>query len=254
MARKAIQGATRKAARPVLAAGALQRIGIWLRRLMASTMVLLVVALLLVAVRHLQQMPIERIAVSGGLQQVSRQQIQGMVTATLAGGFLSADLDAIRLPLEQLPWVHRVVVKRHWPNQLEIVVTEQLPIARWGEQAFVNHEGDVFAPEKVPQLPELPLLSGPQGSQLALMRLYMFMHEQLQPLHLAVTELEMNRRGGLRARLSDDTELVFGSDRIEDKLLRYVSFYQAQLEHRTGAVARVDLRYENGFAVAWRNG
>lgn len=254
MARRAIQGATRKAGKPVLAGAVLQAVVIWLRRLLASTMVLCVLAVALLAFRHLQQMPIERIAVSGGLQQVSRQQIQDMVTSTLAGGFLNADLDAIRLPLEQLPWVHRVVVKRHWPNQLEIVVTEQLPIARWGEQAFVNHEGDVFAPEKVPQLPELPLLSGPQGSQLALMRLYMFMHEELQPLHLEVTELVMNSRGGLRARLSDDTELVFGSDRVEDKLLRYVSFHQAQLEHRTGAVARVDLRYESGFAVTWRNG
>ena len=254
MAKRATQGATRKATRTVLPVGAMHTATTWLRRLVATCLGLLMIAAVMAGARHLQQMPIERVAVSGGLQQVSREQIQQMVTATLAGGFLGADLDAIRLPLEQLPWVHQVVVKRHWPNQIEIVVTEQLPIARWGDEAFVNHEGEVFAPEKVPQLPELPLLSGPEGSQLALMRLYMFMHGQLQPLRLEVRELVMNRRGGLSAQLSDDTTLVFGSDHIEDKLLRYVSFYQSQLAQDGGVISRVDLRYESGFAVAWRNG
>jgi cell division protein FtsQ len=254
VAKQSAKGATRKATRSVLATGTGQRIGVWLRRLLASCLVLLLLVVVAGSARHLQQMPIERVAVSGSLQQVTPEQIQAMVTASLQGGFLGADLDSIRVPLEQLPWVHRVVVKRHWPNQLEIIVTEQLPIARWGDRAFVNHEGEVFAPASVPQLPELPLLFGPAGSQFTLMRLYMFMHEELQSLHLQVSELSMNQRGGLRARLSDDSELLFGSDRLEAKLMRYLSFYRSQLAQSEGTVQRVDLRYESGLAVAWRNG
>ncbi|MCZ6830388.1 MAG: cell division protein FtsQ/DivIB [Gammaproteobacteria bacterium] len=243
-------GATSKANKPGVLAGA-ARTG---RALLGVLAGVAVIAALLLAARELSQLPIERIVVSGDLQRVSRSQLRSMVTESLQGGFLWADLQNVRAPLEQLPWVFRVVVKRRWPNSLEIEVTEQLPIARWGQDGFVNHEGEVFRPQVTETLDELPLLSGPAASQLLLMQHYMRMQEQLARVELQLLELSMNDRGGLRARLSNGTELVLGRGDMEEKIQRFLGVYHADLVSRATRVRSVDLRYEYGLAVAWTTG
>ena len=243
-------GATRRMETPALLAG-FARTG---RALVGVVGVVAVVSAVSLAVRELSRLPIERVAVSGDLRHVSRAQLQALVNESLEGGFLSADLDYVRQPLEQLPWIFRVVVKRRWPNSLEIHVTEQLPIARWGDDGYVNHEGKIFRPRVIENTTELPLLVGPPSSQLQLMQYYMFMQEQLAAVKLQLSELSMNERGGLRARLSNGSELVLGRGDTEEKLQRFLGVYHAELAARGKQVRRVDLRYKHGLAVAWNTG
>ena len=240
-------GATRKARKPPALAGA-ARTG---RALLGVLVVVVGVAAVLLAGRELSRLPIERIVVTGELQRVSRAQLEAMVNESLKGGFLWADLQYVREPLERLPWVFRVVVKRRWPNSLEIQVIEQLPIAHWGEDGFVNHEGEVFRPQVIEALEELPLLAGPEGSQLLLMQYYKYMREQLAAVDLQLNELSMNERGGLRARLSNGSKLVLGRGEMAEKIQRFVGVYRADLASREDKVRSVDLRYQTGLAVAW---
>ena len=75
----------------------------------------------------------ERVAITGDLAHVSRDALTERISGSLSGGFLWLDLAAIREPLEALPWVHRVVVRRQWPDSIEVRVIEQRAIAHWGE-------------------------------------------------------------------------------------------------------------------------
>jgi cell division protein FtsQ len=243
-------GATRKRNKPAALAG-VAHTGRVLLGLLGVSAVVTVFGLVAL---ELSRMPIERVVVSGDLQRVSRSQLETMVTESLQGGFLWADLQFVRQPLDQMPWIFRVVVKRRWPNSLEIQVTEQLPIARWGADGYVNHEGEVFRPAVIENMNELPLLAGPPASQLVLMQHYMYMQEQLAPVKLQVAELTMNDRGGLRARLSNGSELVLGRGDMEEKLQRFLGVFHADLESRQDQVRRVDLRYQYGLAVAWNGG
>ena len=243
-------GATRKSKKPVQLATA-ARLG---RSALGIAGFAVVVLLIGFCARELSRLPIERVLVTGDLHRVSRSQLEAMVNDSLQGGFLGVDLAYVRQPLEQLPWVFRVVVKRRWPSSLEIQVTEQLPIARWGNDAYVNHEGEVFRPEQVELMPELPLLSCPPNSQLLLMQNFMHMQQQLAAIKLQVAELNLDERGGLRARLSDGSELVFGRGDMEEKLARYLGVFHAELQTRQAQVRSVDLRYRHGLAVAWNTG
>ena len=100
-------------------------------------------------------------------------------------------------------------------------------------------------------IPGLPLLAGPAASQLLIMQQYIHMQKQLQQLKLQVAELTMNERGGLRARLTNGSELVFGRGDLEEKLQRFLGVYHADLAGRAAQVRSVDLRYSHGVAVAW---
>lgn len=243
-----VQGATRKQGSS-LPRAALRLRGV-ARKLLGASLALAVLTLLAAAGWRLQQLPVERVIVSGELRQVTREQLMEGVNASLQGGFLWVDLQAIRAAVEQLPWVYRVVVRRVWPSSIEVHVTEQLPIARWGKDGYLNHAGELFLSNAKSEL-DLPNLAGPAGSQAQLMQYYKMIQDPLQANGMSVATLSMNARGGLSAQLVDGSELIFGSGDIAGKLQRFQRVYETRLQGVAGQVRSVDLRYSHGAAVAW---
>jgi cell division protein FtsQ len=240
-------GATRKARKRRSFKG-VKRVG---RTLLGAGVALAMLALVGGAAWRLLELPVERVAVTGELKHVSRAHLISRVNDSLQGGFLWVDLQAIRQSLEQLPWVYRIVVKRHWPNSLEIQVFEQLPIARWGNDAYLNHVGEMFRPAQLSSLQELPWLAGPTGSEQQLMQYYTLVQDPLQTAGLRLSGLAMDARGGLRAQLEGGGELVFGRGEVAEKLQRFLRIYQSRLARRDGRMRSVDLRYSHGAAVVW---
>jgi cell division protein FtsQ len=240
-------GATRKTVKRRSRQG-LKRVG---RMLLGTGVALGMLALVGGAAWRLLELPVERVMVTGELRHVSREHLISRVNDSLQGGFLWVDLQAIRQSLEQLPWVYRVVVKRRWPNSLEIQVFEQLPIARWGDDAYLNHTGKMFRPAQLSSQQELPWLAGPAGSEPQLMQYYKLVQDRLQTAGLRVNALAMDARGGLRAQLDGGGELVFGRGEVAEKLQRFLHIYQSRLARLEGRIRKVDLRYSHGAAVVW---
>jgi cell division protein FtsQ len=248
--RKPVQGATRKSG--VVIAAPVRRASAWLNRLLILTGAAVVIAAAVQAYITLQSIPVQRISVTGELEYTQTAAVQEMVQPALAGGFLKADLQRIREQLEGLPWIYEAQVRRKWPNALEIHVVEQLPIARWGQDGFLNHEGEVFNSGKQVDEQFLPLLQGPAGAARSLMANYLRVLEMLAPLGLTVEQLSVDERGQVEAVLGGGTILVLGKDDFLDRMHRFVAIYREELAGRAADVESVDLRYESGLAVAFR--
>ncbi len=243
-------GATRKQKPRRNVAKGLRRLG---QFALASVFGLGGCALVFWAGWQLMSLPVERVIVTGEMREVSREQLAARVNDSLEGGFLMVDLRRIRDSLESLPWVYRVVIKRRWPNSLEIQVSEQLPIARWGNAGYLNHAGDLFVPEQAADsgTADLPRLSGPQDSQQEVMARYKIVQDGLRELGLRVMALTMDARGSLQAQLAGGEQLVLGRDNTAQRVERFGLLYQKELAPGQRQLARVDLRYSNGAAVAW---
>lgn len=201
----------------------------------------------------LQAIPVERVIITGNLQRTQVAALEDMVQPALVGGFLNADLDEVQRQLQALPWIYRATVRRRWPNALEVEVVEQLPIARWGEGGFLNHEGEVFESRRAQELgANLPRLEGPPGSARKLMVSYQQLGEWLQPLELDLAALHRDERGHLSAQLLNGVRLVLGERELRTRLERFTAVWRAELADDPGRVERVDLRYQQGLAVAFR--
>lgn len=248
-ARKAVHGATRKgkAAAPVERAPSL-----WLNRLLIAAAAALVIAAGSKAYIEVEKIPVQRISVTGQLEHTQAEAVQAMVQASLAGGFLSADLQKMREQLEGLPWIHAATVRRRWPNALEIHVVEQLPIARWGANSFLNHEGGVFSSGKSGDWAALPLLVGPEGTATALMAKYQRLLDILAPLDLKVQELSVDERGQVEVVVNQGIRLVLGNHDFRERMQRFVAIYVSELQHRMDEILRIDMRYPTGVAVAFK--
>ncbi|MGB5649284.1 MAG: FtsQ-type POTRA domain-containing protein, partial [Sedimenticolaceae bacterium] len=98
---------------------------------------------------HLTQpgrLPLRVIEVNGELSQLEHEQIQRTVVAAIDGGFFSCDMPRLRAAVLAMPWVEDVSIRRAWPDRLRMVVSEQVPLARWGDDALININGGVFRP------------------------------------------------------------------------------------------------------------
>jgi len=224
----------------------------WLNRLLILLGAGVVLAAALKAFVTVQSLPVQRISVTGTLQHTQAQAVQDLVQPCLAGGFLNADLQEIRRQLEGLPWIYEATVRRKWPSALEIHIVEELPIARWGQDGFLNHEGGVFHSEKSGDWQSLPLLMGPQGSAQSLMAKYQRLVELLAPLNLTVEQLAVDERGQIEAVLAGGMQLNLGGEDFLGRMHRFVVIYRSELAARRPEIERVDLRYESGIAVAFR--
>lgn len=201
--------------------------------------------------------PISQVSVQGELSYISQQAVQQRIAPYLTASFFTVDLAAMRSELEQMPWIARAEVRRIWPNQLTIQLEEQLPIARWGNEALLNNQGQAFTPRELANYESLPQLFGPQRAQQKVMQQYQLFSQMLRPLGFSVARLELRERGswflttGVNSA-GQSIELLLGRDHLLEKMRRFVSAYEKTLKPDIANIARIDLRYANGLAVGWR--
>jgi len=201
----------------------------------------------------LLQLPVARVGVSGELKYVSRERISERVAPFLDSGFIAVDLDAIQAAMQDLPWVSRVVVKRQWPDGLDIQVFEHQAIAHWQVDSYVNDNGEVFTPDIKVDIADLPSLSGPDSSQQEVMSHYRKMVRLLQDVGLELQSLAVDERGSWLCSLNGDRVLVFGRNDVLQRTKNFLEIYTNLSDTEKQKISRVDLRYTNGLSVAWRH-
>lgn len=225
--------------------------------LTALALLVFAVAALLALLRS-PLFPLREITVSGALGHTTRAEVEQATRGRVAGNFFAVDLGEVRAALEALPWVRRVQVQRIWPDRLDVRFEEHVPLARWGEAALVNQQGERFAARGAAA--GLPLFAGPQGSEAEVTRRYQRFSGILAPLGAGLERLVLTPRYAWQLRLADGLAIELGrdtpNDAVERRLARFVAVYGQTLAKMQRAPAsagapslHVDLRYPNGFAL-----
>lgn len=196
--------------------------------------------------------PIRQVVVQGPFERVSVLQIEAAVGDLRQVGFLGVRLDQVRARIVAIDWVDDAVVRRRWPAELEVVVTEQAPAARWGQSGLLNTRGELFVRDARHVPPELPQLSGPAGTELQVARRYLDARAALAAVGFSLRALELDARGSWRMELSNGLELRLGREDFEPRLRRFARVAAPLLTPQLAEVGYVDLRYSRGFAVGWR--
>jgi cell division protein FtsQ len=114
------------------------------RRLAASAVALGALGAALWGAALLLDRPIRQVVVQGPFERVSVLQIEAAVGDLRETGFVSVQLDELRARLAAIDWVEDAIVRRRWPAEVEIIVVEQVPAARWGETGLLNTRGELF--------------------------------------------------------------------------------------------------------------
>jgi len=214
--------------------------------------VLLLLAGLLAGGWYLAQpttLPIRQVGIEGEFRQLSRSELQQLISGQLRGGFFSMDVTALRNAVTANPWVRDVQVQRVWPDTLKVMVREQTAVAQWHDRGLVNTSGEYFEPDMTSAPAGLPVLVGPPDSQMLLTERLLRLQEALAPIGLEVEGLTLSDRRAWTFTTTGGLEVVLGREEFPSRLQRFVELVPASLGERFDAARYVDMRYTNGFAV-----
>ena len=209
------------------------------------------IGLLGAAAMSLARVPILKVETHGTFQHVSEDAVKARIQHYTAWGWLRLPVDRMRAELEQINWVAKAEVRRLWPLKLSVEITERRPVARLGENALLDDTGRKFDPDG-PINRTLPLLRGPAGSEARLLERYREFSSRLGTRSLALERLSLDPRGAWSLVLRDGPELRLGAESLDLRLERALLALDRLAGGDGAEIDYVDLRYPNGFAVAFR--
>ncbi len=201
---------------------------------------------------HPDTLPIKQVRIEGDFTNLSPVDLQLLVTDKVRGGFFNLNVDAVRLALLKEAWVREVTVKRIWPDALRVIVIEQVPVVRWKDTGLLNAIGEYFSPdlESIPSA--LPLLSGPEGTEVTLLERFNGMQERVQFLGFKIASLTLNERRAWSFQLTNGIKIVLGRRDFEERFNRFLTLIPTTISGRIDQTESIDMRYTNGFSIKWK--
>lgn len=216
-------------------------------------------------------LPVEDVQVVGELKFLDKKAIEDTVRKNVRGGYFTVDLKSVRDLLQYQPWVRNVSLRRKWPASITVSIEEQVPVAYWNEDGYINETGEVFKPSVVSKALNLPRLSGPEGQH---DNVWMFMNQLYQEMALLdyeVVKLNLDDRRAWQLVIStesaqqDDDEqhginVKLGRFDTEKRLERFIGILPSLVASQSAGdtstslfgtknIELIDMRYPNGFAV-----
>ncbi|MGM0907055.1 MAG: cell division protein FtsQ/DivIB [Pseudomonadota bacterium] len=202
-----------------------------------------------------QQVPLAELNVQGELQYTANEEVRRALTSEPLGSFFTADVNELRRRVEQLPWVQKVSIRKVWPDKLSVYVTEHKPVAMWNGDRLINEQSEVFRANIEQVDTALPQLFGPEDAVEETWKEFNRVQQMLAVNGFQVRALRLTERFAVSVVLAQGIEVKLGREATLERIKRFIDVFPSIVEHeksKDNEIDTVDLRYDTGAAVAWR--
>lgn len=200
--------------------------------------------------------PVRAVRVEGRLSGAEQAAIRAVVSRHLDHGLLSLDVQALGRNIRELSWPRSVQVRRQWPDALVIKVEKESVVAAWGDGGYLNSAGKVVRLAETEGLDggsdSVPVLVAAMSEPRRAMEVYQMLESRVNRAGLSIRRLEENALGEWLVTLNDGMEVALGNEFLAKRIGRFLLAYRTVLEDRADDVVHVDLRYDSGVAVGWK--
>ncbi|RXJ72476.1 cell division protein FtsQ [Veronia nyctiphanis] len=200
------------------------------------------------------QLPLSKMVIHGELNHLTPEEVRAALVAKgHLHSFMLQDVDQLHDAIITLPWAERVTVRKQWPDMLSVHIVEHAVAAIWNSRQLLNVSGIVFKanPTDV-EGQKLVSLHGPEGSEREVLEAWRQMNNILAPAGIHIAALALNERQSWRIVTYDGFRIELGRRDKQERLLRLIALLP-QIEQSTKKLEYVDLRYDTGAAVGWKN-
>lgn len=210
--------------------------------------------------------PVNAIVITGEMPYTQQEEVLNAMNNIDLGNFFQVNVNDIQREVSALPWVYSVAVRKQWPNEVKIYVVDQTPVALWNGDFLLNQFGKAFQANKNLIKESLPEFFGPEGSELLALENFANLNDLLEYRDLAIDELVLSERFSWQLTLNDGVMLNLGREERVKRVQRFMDVYplikthlveqEKQKNNRKKqlkqAVDYIDLRYDTGLAVGWK--
>jgi cell division protein FtsQ len=202
---------------------------------------------------------LDNISIKGNVIHSDISSIRNNIASNINGNFYNINLTKTKKIFESIPWVNQVVVKRVYPSQIEVKLSEYKSKAIWGareEMKLIDEAGVVFeANTEEDEYDQMPQLIGADGQGKLMLEMYKEVSVALNPLKIKLKVLELNARGSWMATLDGGAQIELGRGSLADVIDRMRKFSTGaqqmlvKLNKNTVDIQYVDLRHAEGYAM-----
>ncbi|MBW8189538.1 cell division protein FtsQ/DivIB [Neiella marina] len=161
------------------------------------------------------------------------------------------DVDWVQQQITALPWVAQAAVRKEWPDQLSVHVTEYQPVARWTNSRLVSGDGKLFAVPDTGVVAELAQVNAPDDMVAEAMSMLAAVVARTDNPDLQLRQLQITPREAWTVKLTNGIELRLGREQTLARFERFLALYPELLKAQRGTPQYIDLRYDTGAAVKW---
>ena len=181
------------------------------------------------------------------------------IVPSIQGNFYTLNLNQVKATFESLPWISKAIVRRSFPNKLEVVLQEHQPVAVWGKRddfKMVNIGGLTFDSDVDDEESErLPQFIGPDGQSKLMLDMYRQLLPLISSLKAKLLTLELSSRGSWMVTLEDGAHIELGRGTVEvisDRVKQFINTLNLVTSKfgKSGNVLQyADLRHSDGSAL-----
>lgn len=203
-----------------------------------------------------QQYPVVKLKILGELGYIEVKEIESLldVDGLLLNNLWYLNLNIIKDRLMLNEWIDRLIIKKKWPNMLEISIISHKPIAIWNDNFFLTSSGKVLPSAKQKLKLDnvnLPKFYGKLGKEHLLLSTYFLLLQKTSSIGLIIKTLKFDPEQGIIVWLEQNIILKLGTFDLSERITRFIIAYKKKLHFSIKDICYIDLRYNNGLAVGW---
>ena len=214
----------------------------------------LLLLILVMGGKALRDAPPAAIEVSHqGLTDTQYQAMQQTMNQQSISSFFTTDLQTLRDIAVDLSWVDQISVTRDWQRGIVISTLPKKAVANFGTERLVDAKGVVFVPADSEELmqEQFATLQGEISQAPVIMQQMQQINEWYAPLDMRVEDIILSPRMTWLIRFDNDLRVIVDNENTAQKLLSLSQLLGHQLSGRRDEMQSIDLRYKNGFSIAW---
>ena len=214
----------------------------------------LLVLILIMGGKALRDAPPAAIHVSHkGLTVAQYRALQQVMNQQKVSSFFTSDLQALRDITTGLAWVDQVSVSRDWQRGIVVTALPKQAVANFGTERLVDSKGTVFVPADSRDLTQAQFatLQGEITQAPVIMQQMQQINDWYAPLDMQVADIILSPRMTWLIRFDNGQRVIVDNENTAQKLLNLSQLLGNQLSNRREEIQSVDLRYKNGFTIAW---
>jgi len=202
-----------------------------------------------------KSVPLSALILTGDKTHITADKVRDVLIAQEDRlNFFTIEIAQVQKELEAMPWVYSVSIRKRWPETLKIHVVEQSIVAIWNDRALLNRFGEIVeaAPSSVKQ--QYVALHGSDEQANDVLNTYSELHHLLKVSQFEIASLHSDSRQSTSLTLKNGMMLRLGKEQKLDRIQLFLTVYPLiSKKYDVSNIEYIDLRYDTGFAIGWRN-
>ncbi|WP_369434550.1 cell division protein FtsQ/DivIB [Psychromonas sp. MME1] len=202
-----------------------------------------------------QSMPLSSLILTGNIKHIAVNDVRKILIAQQNRlNFFTLEIAEIQQEIENLPWVYSASIRKRWPDTLKIHIVEQSIVAIWNDKTLLNRFGEIITVSPDTTDDKLATLYGEDQFAGDILTDYMKINRLLKVNKFKIASLTSDKRHSSDVTLDNGIALRLGQEQQLDRIQRFLSVYPLlEKEYDITTIDYIDLRYDTGFAIGWKN-